>query len=67
MTAVPTTGECFARLIENLRKAQEEAATLAHLERANDQRTRALGWLTVSEGLKLMQRNVTDLATKRLN
>lgn len=63
----PTTGETFAQLIEYLRKAQEAAATLGHLARANDETLRANGWLAVSEGLKLMQRNVTALATKRMN
>ena len=60
---VPTTGEAFARLTEYLRKAQEEAATIAHLEAANDQRQRAKGWLSISENLKRMVHVVTMLAT----
>lgn len=64
--SVPTRGETFAQLIEYLRLAQEAAAILSHLDRANDQRTNALGWMAVSEGLKLMQHNVTQLATKAL-
>lgn len=64
---VPTSGEAFAKLIEYLRKAQEEAATIAHLERANDKTKRANGWLKISEALKRMVHVVTQLATGRLN
>lgn len=67
MTTVPTKGECFSRLIEYLRKAQEESATLAHLSAAQDEKRRSRGWLTVSQLLKQVQHNVTDLATKGLN
>jgi len=66
MTTVPTVGECFARLTEYLRKAQEEAATIAHLENANDQHEQALRWLAVSENFKKMQHSLISLATKRL-
>lgn len=65
---VPTRGEEYAKLIEYLRYAQESAARLAHLYR-DDSRTgrpMAMGWLTISEGLKLMQRNVTNLAKRGL-
>lgn len=67
----PTTGETFGQLIEYLRKAQESSAMLAHLH-ADDGGSRGktmhIGWLAVSEGLKLMINNVTKLATKgRLN
>ena len=65
--SVPTSGEAFARLTEHLRKAQEEAAMIAHLEAANDQRRKAKGWLSVSENLKRMVRVVTMLATGKLN
>ena len=64
--SVPTSGECFAKLIEYIRKAQEESAMLAHLANANDDRVLAKGWLTVSELFKKMQRQVTGLATKGL-
>lgn len=68
MTSVPTRGEAYAKLIEYLRQAQDQAATLAHLYR-DDSRTgrpMALGWLTVAEGLKMMQHNVTQLAKRGL-
>lgn len=70
MTSLPTTGETFTRLIEHLRRAQEEAAKLAHLHNDTDRASAlmAKGWLTVSEGLKEMQKNVIKLATRgRLN
>ena len=66
---VPTHGETYAKLIENLRYAQENAAMLAHLRRAEgDDKGRILanGWLVVSEALKLMQHQVTGLAQGRL-
>lgn len=62
--SVPTQGEAYARLMENLRYAQENAAMLAHLANANDDRTMAMGWLSVSELFKKVQRQVTDLATR---
>jgi len=62
--SVPSKGESFAKLIEYLRKAQEEAATLAHLARANDDRPMALGWLTVSELMKKQIYQITQMAMK---
>lgn len=62
---VPTKGEAFSKLLEHLRLAQEESATLAHLHR-DDSRIKALGWLTVTEALKKMINHVTALATKGL-
>jgi len=64
---VPTSGEVFSKLIENLRMAQENAATLAHLENANDNRKLATGWLAVSEWMKRVQESVTALAMRRMN
>lgn len=68
MTSVPTRGESYSKLIEYLRKGQEEAAVLAHLHRDDSRtgRAMAMGWLAVSEGLKLMQKQVTDLARRGL-
>ena len=63
--SLPSRGETFAKLIEFLRKAQEEAATLAHLTRDED-KFQAQGWLAVSEMLKNTQIGVTKLATKRI-
>jgi len=58
----PTEGECFARLIEHLRKAQEECAMLSHLTGSNDHKAAARGWLAVSEQLRVTQRVVTTIA-----
>lgn len=63
--SIPTPGEEFAKLIENLRRAQEAAAMLAHLRR-DESKIVANGWLTISEGLKQMQHHVTTLATRGL-
>lgn len=62
---IPTPGESFAKLIEHLRLAQEDAAMLAHL-RADDSRPLAMGWLAVEQALKEMVHNVTQLATRGL-
>lgn len=65
--SVPTRGEEFAKLIEYLRKAQETSAMLSHLYRDDGNKTKALGWVTISEGLKQMQKACTMIATKGLN
>lgn len=65
--SVPSKGEEFAKLIEYLRKAQESAAMLAHLNNADGDKMGALlarGWLGVEEMLKMTVHNVTKLATK---
>ena len=69
---VPGQGEIFAKLIENLRYAQEHSATLAHLHADDGPGSKSKimhhGWLAVSEGLKQTIHLVTQLATKgRLN
>lgn len=64
---VPTSGETYSKLMEYLRKAQEECSTLAHLENANDKRRRAIAWLAVSENMRRMQHIVTNLAMGKLN
>lgn len=75
---LPTRNEAFVKLIEALRTAQEQAAIIAHLHNANvsegligsgsssKERALAIGWLTMSEGIKLMQQNVTKLAQGRM-
>jgi hypothetical protein len=65
--AVPTKGETYSQLMEHLRLAQEASAMLAHLARANDENTRADGWLVISENFKRMQSVVTELATLGLH
>lgn len=62
---VPTPGETYAKLMEHLRYAQEDAAMLSHLVRDDDP-VHAQGWLAVSEMLKLTQQSVTKLAMRRL-
>lgn len=65
MTGVPTQGEAFAKLLEHLRLAQEDSAMLAHLHQANDKHSgKALSWLAVSELLKKMVHQVTELAKR---
>ena len=63
---IPTQGETYARLMEYLRKAQEESAMMAHLNKANDAHRHALAWLAISEKFKQMQHQLTILAQGRL-
>ena len=62
--SLPTTGEEFAKLIEHLRKAQEAAAMLAHLEADNSPAV-SHKWLTVSETLGHTVKVVTALAVSK--
>ena len=76
--SVPTRNEVFSKLIENLRQAQENAATIAHLHNANvsegligsgsssKERMMAKAWLTISEALKVTQHSVIKLAQGRM-
>lgn len=66
--SIPTKGDEFSKLIENLRHAQENAAMLAHLSNNDGARGRriAIGWLGVEQQLKLTVAAVTVLATKGL-
>jgi hypothetical protein len=65
--SVPTSGETFAQLLEHLRKAQECAATMAHLRQANDDRLSGLAWLAISELIKQMVEKTTKLAMNRMH
>lgn len=66
--SVPTHGEVFARLIHHIRKAQDDAAILAHLENTESRRgVKAKLWLMVSEQFKRMVETCTSIATKGLN
>lgn len=66
--SIPTEGEEFSKMIEYLRKAQECAGMLAHLN--NDGRPKgrklAIGWLAVEQQLKLMQHVIIQLAKGKL-
>ena len=68
--SIPTVSEEFAKLIEHLRLAQEEAAMIGHLTTAQGSlQDKVLGnaWITVSELLKKMQHQVTNMAQGRLS
>jgi 3-dehydroquinate dehydratase len=62
----PTSGESFAKMIHHIREAQEQAAILAHLANANDDKTMALGWLAVTEQFKKMVHIVTKMAMGKM-
>jgi phosphoribosyl 1,2-cyclic phosphodiesterase len=64
---LPTEGDTYSQLMEHLRKAQEAAAILAHLHKANDHHRTALSWLAVSEQFKKMQYTLTQLAMGKMN
>jgi hypothetical protein len=63
---IPTEGETYSKIMEYLRKLQEETAMMAHLQKANDKTTTALAWLAMSEKFKQMQHQFTILAQGRL-
>lgn len=62
-----TESEEFAKLTEYIRKAQETAATLAHLCNANDHKAAARGWLAVSEQMRVMNAIIIQIAKGKLN
>jgi hypothetical protein len=67
---VATQSEAFAKLIQLLHEAQDQAAMLAHLTRAQgSKKDNALadGWFSVSEMLKHASHHITTLAQGRLN
>lgn len=69
MPTVPTVGEEFARLNENLLKAQEAAYMLSHLTRAqggSKDNALADGWFSVGELLKRMVYQTAKLAQGKL-
>jgi hypothetical protein len=67
--SIPTVSEQYAQLMEHIRKAQENAAMIAHLHNADgDAPGMVLGraWLHVEDGLNKMAMTVTKLAQGRL-
>lgn len=64
--SIPTAGETYTKLMEHLRQAQEQAAMMAHLHNAQDNRELAKMWLKVSENFKLAQVSITHLAKRGL-
>lgn len=68
--ALPTQAEEYAKLMEYLRKAQESCAMIAHLHNSQSgpmSSTLASGWLGMSELMKRMQYQITELAKSKLN
>lgn len=66
---LPTLGLCFARIHERLIQIQEDCAMAAHLTRAQGGRkdnALADGWVAVSEMMKRVDYQVTQLAKARL-
>jgi hypothetical protein len=61
-----TQGETYRKLMDHLREAQECAAALSHLTGMNDEKLLSQGWVGISEMFKLIQGQVTKLATKGL-
>lgn len=66
---IPTHGETYAKLMENLRQCEELAAMKAHLHNADggaNDPILASAWLQISELFKRVQHNITNLAQGRL-
>lgn len=68
---LPTRGLTYSKMIDHLREAQECAALMAHLVKAEGtvaDEALANGWLVIEHALKLMAMKITGLATSgRLN
>ncbi|HEX4500606.1 MAG TPA: hypothetical protein VH187_05450 [Scandinavium sp.] len=64
--SVPTIGDEYSQLMENLRKAEEHAAMIAHLHNAERKTEIGVMWLAVSENFKKLQHQLTQLAMGRL-
>lgn len=68
--SVPTQGEAFSKLLHHLGEAQSQAAMCAHLTRAQSSSSKdkalADGWIAISEMLKRMQYQVTQIAKGHL-
>jgi len=64
--SIPTTGETFAKLIEHIRLAQEDAAMLAHLSRDNHP-DQAKMWLMIEDKMKFMGHMIAKIATRRMH
>ena len=68
--SLPTIAEEYAKLIEHLRKGQENAAMIAHLlnsEGGGKGAVLSRAWLHIEDNLKKMCDIVTKLAQGRLN
>lgn len=66
IAGLPTQGINFAKMLDLLRELQECTALQGHLVEAQGttqrDKTLALGWLTISENLKMMERFVVQMA-----
>jgi hypothetical protein len=63
---LPTKGLTYSKMLEHLREAQDCAAMMAHLYRANDDKLVAQGWLGVEELLKRLCHQITEMAKRGL-
>ena len=67
---LPTQGQAYEKLIHHLREAQDTAALLAHLTRAQGSvrdNLIANGWVSIHELIGKMCHNVTDIAQGHIN
>lgn len=66
---VVTRGETLNKLLSHIREAEDCAYVMSHLENTegNTGTLLAKGWLGVGEMLKLMHKQITDMAMKGLN
>lgn len=68
--SVPTNGEVFAKLIEDIAHTQEGMAMMGHLVKADasnhKQRALADGWIALSELMKRVNHQVIEMAKSKL-
>ena len=64
-----TKGETYSKMMWHLREAEDCAYVISHLHQTEGNKKDellAMGWRTISENLKMMQRFITNLAQRRM-
>ena len=61
---LPDESVTYSRLTEHLRLATEQAYTLGHINKSNDNELLGAGWLGIGQLLERMNAQVTQLAMK---
>lgn len=66
---VPTTADCYTKLMHHMDEAADQAAVLSHLYNTEDDpqsKTRARMWLIAHERLRSIKETLRQLATGSL-
>jgi len=65
-SGLPSEADTYARLMDHLRRAAQDAFTLGHIIKAQGSahEVKGQGFLAIGEMLELTAKKVTDLATR---